>query len=1137
MTNHSTTKRYFKLIILLIVLSVSIRTYGQTITNVTITSTVGQNICIKNDTLFPFVAEVVVPPNHCPITRYTIDWGDGSVEVVTATIGKSATQQSFKHSHTYNFARFISDCITSRDYDLKITAINETACNPDPDRNITPITFKNLPKALFSVNTICVGQSASFINKSCPSITKSEWDYGDGSPKGSSSVHTYSTAGSYNVTLVTTNSCGTSQSLVQSINVINKAVAAIRDSGYVVSGKDTVVCLGNGGILRMDATVSLNATNYRWDIRGVEGVDWEFLEKTDRNSAKPKIKFKKTGDFEIRLSVDNPCFSPSVNVCQHKVVDYPTLVITPQPDVCEPIKYKLVNPFAGANYTLNGVPIGLTEERTLPESSTPYIVMAKFSHVCGNQQVSDTFFVAPAKPFKILSLPSDTSVCVGSSLLPLRVDTPGGFWDVNPNIQTQGTNTFFNPKTAGTYLIKYVKGTGKCRMVDSVSIGVSGVNVSVSNIDICQGISSVKLQGTPIGGKWTSPDCSSCIRNDTITFNGISLTTIRVNYEVSSTLGCKANGSAQIRIGRPKADFSIKDGCEGNKTSTINNSTGASTYNWFTNNVQVSNQPSPLLDLPSGLAYVKLVASSGTCKDSLIKMVTITSPPLPVKISANQITGCSPLPVSFTINQAERSDLTYNWSFGDGSATTKGYNITPHVFNNITKTNQTYRVVLSIDNNCGKQESFIDIIAKPIVKSEIGIDSTGMRCNPAKIKFSNRSSGSVKNGTWSFGDGSADLVSSADTLSHTFFNSDSTIRTYRVSLLVSNECGIDTSTLNVKLYPSTNKALININSAEVCPGEVVQFKDASVPKPEGWVWDFGDGVISILENPEHIYTKASASFVVKLTARTACSANATTITVKTNKLPEGDFSVPPLVCKEQEVQIKNLTDPSLVSGIKWNFGDGSPIDSVNFSPKHKFNSNSSSLAVKMTLIGNRKTCTREIVKNVIINDKPNPKAEFLSDSILCVDVPVVITNKSTNGDEYSWLFSDGQSFEGDTPVNINLKEGAHTISLVATNNKYCKDSIGHNVFLSKCEIKVPDIFTPNEDGQNDVLKIFGIEAFPHAKVSIFDRWGNIIFYSEGYKEPFDGKVNGEFLQEGSYIYFIDPRPKSGTKVGGFSLFR
>lgn len=66
-------------------------------------------------------------------------------------------------------------------------------------------------------------------------------------------------------------------------------------------------------------------------------------------------------------------------------------------------------------------------------------------------------------------------------------------------------------------------------------------------------------------------------------------------------------------------------------------------------------------------------------------------------------------------------------------------------------------------------------------------------------------------------------------------------------------------------------------------------------------------------------------------------------------------------------------------------------------------------------------------------------------------------------------------------------------------------------------IDPPNTITPNGDGINDVWDIFGIEDYREADVSIFDRWGQRVFHSVGYKEPFDGKN----LPTATYYWHID----------------
>jgi gliding motility-associated-like protein len=66
----------------------------------------------------------------------------------------------------------------------------------------------------------------------------------------------------------------------------------------------------------------------------------------------------------------------------------------------------------------------------------------------------------------------------------------------------------------------------------------------------------------------------------------------------------------------------------------------------------------------------------------------------------------------------------------------------------------------------------------------------------------------------------------------------------------------------------------------------------------------------------------------------------------------------------------------------------------------------------------------------------------------------------------------------------------------------------------------PNTITPNGDGKNDVWLIVGIEDYPGAEVLIFDRWGQKVFSSTGYREPWDGTRNGNRLPDATYYYHI-----------------
>ena len=69
------------------------------------------------------------------------------------------------------------------------------------------------------------------------------------------------------------------------------------------------------------------------------------------------------------------------------------------------------------------------------------------------------------------------------------------------------------------------------------------------------------------------------------------------------------------------------------------------------------------------------------------------------------------------------------------------------------------------------------------------------------------------------------------------------------------------------------------------------------------------------------------------------------------------------------------------------------------------------------------------------------------------------------------------------------------------------------------EVAIPNMFSPNGDGANDVWEISGLEE-KNATVTVFDRNGQAVFQSQGYNIPWDGSYNGRLVPVGAYYYLI-----------------
>jgi gliding motility-associated-like protein len=122
-------------------------------------------------------------------------------------------------------------------------------------------------------------------------------------------------------------------------------------------------------------------------------------------------------------------------------------------------------------------------------------------------------------------------------------------------------------------------------------------------------------------------------------------------------------------------------------------------------------------------------------------------------------------------------------------------------------------------------------------------------------------------------------------------------------------------------------------------------------------------------------------------------------------------------------------------------------------------------------------------------------------------------------------------------------ENTGSYSVRVSNNTGCQSLISASVEISEnCQnrISFPDMFTPNGDGINDIIKpvIPGINRFRCMK--IFNRWGNLIFETLDPNIGWDGKFKGVNQPAESYIWLIegvDFNGKDVKRTGMFTLMR
>lgn len=337
---------------------------------------------------------------------------------------------------------------------------------------------------------------------------------------------------------------------------------------------------------------------------------------------------------------------------------------------------------------------------------------------------------------------------------------------------------------------------------------------------------------------------------------------------------------------------------------------------------------------------------------------------------------------------------------------------------------------------------------------------------------------------------------------------------YRLVITQRNSpfCTFDAS-LNIAVNPLPQVSVQNIsNKTEVCEGEVVTLK-AEVNTGTTWLW-LKDG--ANFSSNQTINITQSGNYQLQATSDKGCKKNAPEVAIRVYPKPTVTFAPIPSFC-----EAKNLsTDLTIyVTPVSSNAGvfSGKGMTGSVFDPS-KAGSGVWPIVYEYTSADG---CKNTATSNAIVDRVPRVQ---LGEDITIfrgqqVQIPVV----GSQGSDYSFTWSPTTGLLNPTdfsPIAAPIAHQEYTLEIVA-NTSRCKASDKINVFVYP-KIDIPNSFTPNGDRINDTWELDGIDEYPNIEVKIYNRWGNEIFYSKGYSQPFDGIQEGQRIPTGTYYYVIKP---------------
>lgn len=422
-----------------------------------------------------------------------------------------------------------------------------------------------------------------------------------------------------------------------------------------------------------------------------------------------------------------------------------------------------------------------------------------------------------------------------------------------------------------------------------------------------------------------------------------------------------------------------------------------------------------------------------------------------------------------------------------------------------------------------------------VVTADLAAFPTATGCVPLNVSFTNNSV-NASSFFWDFGDG---FTSGETTPTHVFNDTG----TFQVMLIATDPTAcvpIDTAYTTVVVYNTTVNASFATTLTDYCDSLKVDFNASTTGIITSFFWDFGDGTTATGQNTSHTYT-IPGLYTASLIVSDPLSCNQfDTIEqvidythVLIAEISNDDFfGCPPFTINFSNTGYGGIT-------FSWIFGDGQT--SAEETPTHTYSSPGTYEG--MLIIGDPAACNVFDTAFFTVTVLPYPpEAAFTADPTVIQDYvsEVHFFNQSSGANFYTWDFGDGTGSSDENPTHTYLLSGDYLACLTANNDGGCPDQACTFITVRLIPVvDVPNAFSPNGDGQNDVLYVRGQDV-KTLGFKVFNRWGELVFETNNIKNGWNGIYKGTEQEMEVYVWTLTATfsdGKAAVKSGNVTLLR
>jgi len=405
-------------------------------------------------------------------------------------------------------------------------------------------------------------------------------------------------------------------------------------------------------------------------------------------------------------------------------------------------------------------------------------------------------------------------------------------------------------------------------------------------------------------------------------------------------------------------------------------------------------------------------------------------------------------------------------------------------------------------------------------------------CAPLTIQFENQSTpgGSY---FWDFGNG--DTTSTDYNPIRTYPNAG----TYLVQLYIFNpaSCNVwDTAYQYVTVHPSiTSDFDFNVTACS----NTVTFVDSSYVGPILWQWNFDDGSpVSTVQNPVHNYSSAGVYDVTLITENSFGCRDTSSLLVDLN-IANTSISPNARICLGATTQL------TASGGVAYSWSPAAGLSSTTIPNPIASPSSTTTYTVDITTINaNGDTCLQTQNVTVFINNPLLYPLSVNADNDTIAEGAFTTLHAITDTTlTISWVPTNGMV----NPTSFNpIVAPTETTTYVATitDSLGCSRSVAITIYVinMKCrteDVFVPNTFTPNGDGQNDILYVRS-SVVQELYFAVYNRWGEMVFETNDITKGWDGMFKGMKADPAVFAWYLRVKCLNGDelkKKGNTTLIR